>query len=211
MRVFVCHHLPLVDRRGPMTKQLEKYNLRYEYVTNHPTALELKMYPPRMHTAICSCGMKHRECYNRIAESTEDYNLILEDDAVFGDDFDKNLAEYLSQLPEDFDMFFISHGCGTHMKYNNKNNVMRRNIYSRFGCTRGMDAYFVSNNCAKKLNQYFKENPMINEPADGLINTVARKLGLVVYWGEPTIVHQGSETSMFNSSLAHVRRHSDRN
>ena len=60
------------------------------------------------------------------------------------------------------------------------------------GATRAADSYFVSNKCAKKLNNYFKNKKNIDESIDAYLNYVIRELDLIVYWAEPTIVKQGS-------------------
>lgn len=209
MKIYVCHHLPLKERHGPMIEQLDKYNYKYEFMTHHPTGSELDIFGPNLHSSECSLAVKHLECFKQIAESDEDYSLILEDDAIFSDDFNTKLDSYLSQLPDDFDMFFISNGCGTHIAYNKKNNIYNRLVNGK-GCTRCTDAYFASKSGAKKINQYLIDNPQIDRAVDHWLNLVGKELNLRVYWGEPTIVHQGSETSQYRSSLNGKRHKSDR-
>ena len=209
MKIYVCHHLPLTDRYDPMIAQLDKYNYNYEFMTHHPTGSDLDMFNKNMHSSECSLVANHLECFKQIAESDEDYSLILEDDAIFAEDFNTKLAPYLSELPSDFDLFFIGGGCGLNMENIND----KRIVYfrpPRYNCTRGTAAFFVSKAGAKKINKYLMENPQINKPMDHWLNNAGKRLRLCVYWAEPTIIHQGSETPQYKSSLKPVRYKSDR-
>ena len=141
MKIYVCHHLPLKERHGPMLEQLDKYNYKYEFMTHHPTGSELDIFDKNLHSSECSLAVKHLECFKQIAESDEDYSLILEDDAIFSDDFNTKLESYLSQLPDDFDLFFISNGCGHNMEHVNDTRIVYHRP-SHYNCTRGTRCIF---------------------------------------------------------------------
>ena len=114
------------------------------------------------------------------------------------------LTNYIHQLPNDYNMLFIGDGCGFHIpKETLKDGI---NIYEKClsptswggaGATRCADSYIVNKTCAQKLCTY---NNAINIPIDWWLNFACRDNNFKVYWGEPTIVSQGSANNTFARS-----------
>jgi hypothetical protein len=68
------------------------------------------------------------------------------------------------------------------------------------GGTRCLDSYLVSKKCAVKLCEYIERNSYIRLSTDLWMNTMMRQCNLKVYWAEPTIVTQGSESGKYKST-----------
>ena len=108
-------------------------------------------------------------------------------------------------------MLFIGDGCNLHIESNKI--TPNKFIYEKClyptnwggnGATRCTDSYIVNRQCAVKLCDYINQNLMKNKidlPTDFWINSAARDKNLKVYWAEPTIVTQGSETGIFKSTV----------
>ena len=157
-----------------------------------------------------SVFLKHMFAMKLISNTHFRYNLIIEDDAIFGENFSEILLKSLSQLPKYYDMYFVGSGCNLHMpsefiqdgKFVYKK-CLEPTSWGGDGATRCSDSYFVSTNCANNVWNKFKSLPagQINLPLDWWLNKYAREASLAIFWLEPTIVSQGSETGLFKSAI----------
>jgi hypothetical protein len=69
------------------------------------------------------------------------------------------------------------------------------------GASRCSDSYIISKKCATIMCNYIDTLPhKIHLHSDWFINYAARNNNFKVYWAEPTIVTQGTETGIFKSS-----------
>jgi GR25 family glycosyltransferase involved in LPS biosynthesis len=154
-----------------------------------------------------SLMLKHFWVYKEILEKY-DYALILEDDAILSDNFSKKLDLYMKQLPEDYDMLFIGDGCNFHIESHrivNNKYIYEKCLYPTSwggdGASRCSDSYIISKKCCNKLCEYLNNlNYKINLNSDWWLNIAARDNNFKVFWAEPTIVTQGTENGLFNSS-----------
>jgi GR25 family glycosyltransferase involved in LPS biosynthesis len=152
-------------------------------------------------------GLSHIYAYNQIKDNYDEA-LIFEDDIILCDNFITIFNYYLTQLPKDYDMLFIGNGCNLHIQKDNliyNKNIYKKCLYSTNwggdGFTRCIDSYLVSKKCAINLCNYINNmTSKINLPTDWWLNTIGRTIDLNIYWAEPTIVSQGSETSLFEKS-----------
>jgi hypothetical protein len=64
-----------------------------------------------------------------------------------------------------------------------------------------LGCYLVSKNCAIKLCHYIDN---INLPTDHWLNFVAKDINLNMFWAEPTIAIQGSDTGLFQISYKYI-------
>lgn len=157
--------------------------------------------------AIC---LSHFYAYNEINQKY-DYGLILEDDVLFCENFMNVFNNYTSQLPDSYDMLFLGDGCNFHIPYEilePDKNVYRKCLeptdWGGNGATRYTDSYLVSKKCANKLynflNNYNVMGHKIDLPVDWWLNVASRINDLDVYWAEPTIVTQGTQSGLFFTS-----------
>jgi glycosyl transferase family 25 len=156
-----------------------------------------------------SLDLKHHYAFKQIAENYEQA-VIFEDDVILCDNFQEQLEKYMNELPQNYDMMFIGDGCNLHIE--KRKLVPNQHIYLKClnptrwggdGATRCSDSYIISNKCAKVLCNYLAVQKNIEKPIDWWLNVAARDNQFKVYWAEPTIVTQGSQHGLFNSTLIH--------
>ena len=150
---------------------------------------------------------KHFYVYKLISEKYEKA-LILEDDVILNDNFIENLNNYMTQLPENFDMLFIGDGCNLHIEKDKL--IPNKNIYEKClyptrqggdGVSRCTDSYIISKSCANKLCEYINNLKCQTKlPSDWWLNVASRDNNFKIYWAEPTIVTQRTQTGLSTSS-----------
>ena len=212
MKIFVIHYSKLVDRKKHILEQFEKYNITdYEFIEKYDkdeiTEYESNLFDPNYKKSTMSLHLKHNYIYNIIAETYE-YALILEDDVILSDNFIEKLNNYITQLPQDYDMLFIGDGCNLHIEKHKL--IPNKNIYEKClyptswggdGASRCSDSYIITKTCANKLCEYIDNlKDKIKLPIDWGLNEAARDNNLKVYWCEPTIVTRGTQNGLFHSS-----------
>jgi GR25 family glycosyltransferase involved in LPS biosynthesis len=137
--------------------------------------------------------------------------LVFEDDVILSNGFMEKLGVYMKQLPTEYDMLFIGDGCNLHIPRNQLKpgqyiyeKCLHETSWGGNGAAKCTDSYIIHQRCAKKICDYIaatSSTKKIDKPADWWLNETARDLVLRVYWGEPTIVTQGSQNGVFQRSL----------
>jgi GR25 family glycosyltransferase involved in LPS biosynthesis len=211
---YVIHYTPLKERKQFLLNEFNKHSLKYHFMEGYDREKlsyeNLKIFDTnKVKLSMCSNIIKHMRSYHKIMNNDYKYSLILEDDVILDDQFVNKLEIGLKQLPDDYDMLFIGNGCNLHIPL-----IGRREskvIYKKCreptkwggnGGTRCTDSYLVSKKCAKKLINYISrlKEGSIQMSSDWWLNQVIRYLKLKIYWMEPTIVTQGTQTGKYNSS-----------
>ena len=215
IKIFVLHYSKLIERKQNILYQFEKYNItNFEFIEKYDkhqiTEQQSRIFSSTYRKPIMSLCLKHFYAYKEIAEKYDDA-LILEDDAILCDDFLNKLNLYISQIPLNYDMVFIGNGCNLHIEKHKL--ITGKYIYEKClyptkwggnGATRCADSYIISKKCAIILCKYISQlKTPITSQADFWLNSAARDNNLIVYWAEPTIVTQGSETGKFISSCSY--------
>lgn len=221
MKAHIIHYTPLIERKKFIEMQVERFNITPVWILNFDkenlTNGELSQFTNEMNEkkSEISVFLKQVDGWRKIANSRDPFGLILEDDSILSNDFDKEYEKYIQQTPLNFSMVFIGSCSGTFpfpvdLLEENKNIYLKSNRKRRgsFGSSRCAGAYIVSRQCAIDMINYFDcLGQKIGLPVDLWLCEVARKLDLDVYWAEPTIVQQGSETEKFKSSIADERNY----
>ena len=212
MKIFVLHYSKLIDRKTHILSQFKKQNITdYEIIEKYDKEdledSDMLLFDNCMPKSMMSLINKHFYVYKLISETYE-HALILEDDVILNDNFIDTLNNYVSQLPENFDMLFIGDGCNLH--YEKHKLIPNKNIYQKClyptswggdGASRCADSYIISKKCANKLCEYLKNlKNKINLPSDWWLNVAARDNNFKVYWAELTIITQGTQNGLFKSS-----------
>lgn len=212
---YVIHYTPLKERKYFQLEQLDKLSLKnnvfIEKYDKENLEIEdlIKFDKKILRLGTISLFRKHIYAMELIQKSNFKYNLVLEDDAILDKDFVSKLTRGLKQLPDDYDMLFLGDGCNLHIK--SSKIKADQFIYKKCreptnwggnGGTRCMDSIIISQKCATKICNFYEsvKTNNINLPIDWWLNQVIRDLKLEIYWMEPTIVTQGSETGKFKSS-----------
>ena len=220
MKIFVLHYSKLTQRKQYILEQFARHGItEYEFIerfdkdsiTDDECPEFSKNYVTNRRTEL-SLHLKHLHVYRLMMLHDYDNVLVFEDDVVLSDNFMKNLAKYMTQLPADYDMLFIGNGCNLHIpKYMQVPNqyiyekCLHETAWGGNGAARCTDSYVIHNRCAKKICDYIANlKTKIDSPNGGVdwwLNDVARELSLKVYWAEPTIVTQGSQIGLFSRSI----------
>ena len=206
MKILVIHYDKLLERKIHILEEFKNHNITdFEFVSNYgkdTLTNEQKMHFINLRDSEISLLLNHFECYRRIVEKY-DYALIFEDDVILADNFKNTIENYVSQLPDDWDMLFIGNGCNLHIPQeliNSKSNIYRKE--TKDSSSRCSDSYLISKNCCKKYLEYISSpNYIISVAIDHLVNIINRDNNFNVYWAEPTIVVQGTQIKRFQSSI----------
>jgi GR25 family glycosyltransferase involved in LPS biosynthesis len=212
MKIFVVHYSKLETRKTHILTQFRQNDIvDFEFVVKYDkeelTAQQKSYFAPNYKPSMMSFMFKTFYIFNEI--STKYANaLILEDDVILCDHFVEFLNKYLSQLPDDYDMFFIGDGCDLHIP--TRKIMPNKHVYPKElqptswggnGASRCTDSYIISNKCARRLCLYINQmREKISLSGDWWLNKAARDNNFKVYWAEPTIVTQGTQTGLFQSS-----------
>ena len=210
MKVFVTHYTKLCERKADILEQFQTHNITdYEFIEQFDQGRlsdeEVAMFSTDIHPAMMSLTLKHFHAYRQIKDRY-DHALIFEDDVILCENFSEIFAKYVADLPVDYDMLFIGDGCKLHIEPHML--VKDKCIYEKctqpthwggLGGTRCLDSYLMSKKCAVKLCEYIDLNNHIRLSSDLWMNVAMRECNLKVYWAEPTIVTQGSESGKYKS------------
>jgi GR25 family glycosyltransferase involved in LPS biosynthesis len=209
MKIFIIHYKKLIDRKKHILKQFEKYNITdYEFIEIDRDELQgydLSIFE-NITNAYMAVALSHLYAYKQIKDNYDEA-LILEDDVILADNFINIFNNYLIQLPQEYDMLFLGDGCYYHIDAHilspNKNIYQKSHTPTIWGSmqdgsTRCIDSCLVSKKCAIKLCNYINNlTKKINTTTDHWLNIVAKEKNFLMYWAEPTITTQGSQTGMF--------------
>lgn len=193
-KLFIIHFEKLIDRKKYLDSQIENYKLINEYILSNKEIdqkicqlnkyykYNLSIYDRILSKGEICVSTQHINAYKKIIEDNIQYALIIEDDAIFGDNFLENLQKITNELPVNFDMCFISECCNLHVANNysliNKSNTSR--------CVSG---YIVNSKCIP----YILSTLPFQYPIDWHLNFINKNNELKFYWSEPCIIKQGSE------------------
>jgi len=169
-------------------KQLFKFKLWFEENKGIATARLLN-------PAEISLTIKHYEVLKKIANSSDPYAIILEDDVIFDLNFLELFKKYLKETPKDFDVIFM--GSGANLKPINTvpNKIWYLKTHPASKCA---DSYLITKKAANEIVQTYTP---FNICSDYELAYQMHQYNHIVYWWEPSLVKQGSETGLFKSSL----------
>lgn len=153
-------------------KEFEKFNLNYEFFygidgkkTNLRVIENVDTEQP-MNLGRIGCFLSHYMIWQHILHSSHDEVLILEDDFEFKTTFDE-ILEFKTQLPSDWDLFFVGH-CFEKITSDFNQNIFRGNGM----CTHG---YFIKKHCIRNLLKCILP---IDLPIDMKINNLNNNLNI---------------------------------
>lgn len=212
MKIFVIHYSKLVNRKTHILDIFQKHNITdYEFIEIDRDELNshnTDIFEENFYNFYKAILLSHFYAYKQISEKYEN-GLIFEDDVILSENFTDKLNQYIFQLPEDYDMLFIGDGCNLHIEEYKL--IPNQFVYEKClnptswggdGATRCVDSYLVNKKCAIKLCNYINNlTNKINLPIDWWLNVASRDNDFKVYWGEPTIVTQGTQNGeLFDKS-----------
>ena len=205
LKCYISHYTKLIDRKKYMDKQLQDIQLHKicsirwltEFDKEDITPEQMNKYISKHNNfntnmSYWANAIAHINALEDLAKTDSD-GLIIEDDIVFNKNFTTELIKILNNLPEDWDMIFLSEGCNIHQPNINPN----INLY-KYNRSRCASCYLVSNKAAKKLISTITP---ITKAIDHSYNDEIIKHLLNSYLLEPTIAIEGSDIGLFKSTV----------
>jgi GR25 family glycosyltransferase involved in LPS biosynthesis len=169
-------------------EQIKKLKLWYEQKQGTP-------YARILNKAEISLTIKHYEVLKKIAESSDEYAIVLEDDVIFISNFVDLFFKYLDNTPKDFDFIFLGSGANLKPENISPDKIVYLKNHPASKCT---DSYVVTR---KAANDIIKTYLPFNICVDYELAYQMYLHNHKVYWWEPSLIKQGSEVGLFKSSL----------
>lgn len=196
LKFYIPHYTPLKERKNNIISQLNKYNLtNYEFIEIYDRE-NINLSDCNKFSNIklseISLFFKNIEIFKK---AKEEIIMILEDDAVLVDDFKNKINFYIKNLPKEWDIIFPGECCSQHV-----HSIPNKIYYQMFGA-RGTCLYFVNQKSAKKILEIIENECQITKPIDNWFDDMCRKYNLKIFWTEPTLVYQGSEIGLYDTSI----------
>ena len=178
------------DKRKRMSDELEKHNLDGEFIdaivgyniniekmTNN-NLIDNKINRPLRRGEI-GCYLSHIKAWESFLNSNNKYALILEDDAVFIEDFKEKLKNLLIEIDFPFDIIYLNENCENHFGEKCLYGYQRsENLFSPGTVGYGLYGYLLSRRGATKL---LNEALPIERPIDDKIMIMYEEGELVGY------------------------------
>lgn len=221
-KIYVVHYTKLVERRQKLSGIFRQHGLTAEYIFDHDkeqlTEETLKaFYTPSeenynntilkaygahsdsyrtLNDAEISCTLKHYVAIQKIGRNCQDYGLVFEDDVLLVDDFVTKFNLYLEKTPSDWDAVFMGSCCD--LKLSDGSNPDQIAYLKDHPASKCGDGYLLRSDLARKITKTMKP---FNTISDWELGYQLYLHDAKVYWWEPPLLCQGSETGLFQSTL----------
>jgi GR25 family glycosyltransferase involved in LPS biosynthesis len=220
-KIYIVHYTKLVERKfyldgffrknGLKAEYIYQYDkeklteeIKKEYYRNDEKSYEAtiskaygeKKAPFRViNDSEISCTIKHYHAIKKIADECKDYGLLLEDDVIFKENFVDLFNEYLEKTPKDWDAIFMGSCCNLKPENieDNKIAYLKNHPASKCG-----DAIVFKTELAKKITNTMKP---FNTISDWEYSYQFFLHDAKVYWWEPSLIYQGSESGLYKTTL----------
>lgn len=216
-KIYIIHYDQNLDRKQYITDYLSNFSNEVEFcsfpnreelthdlvkqyydediqkIHSRVTRWERSIYPPlsksEIATAIC-----HFKVFEKACHEIKDTCLILEDDVIFNKNF-VEFNSFLSQTPDDYECILIGNGGFIHHSPLEPNKIAYRRHRN---VTRCSDSIIYKKSLLEKI---VKTYPTFNQPIDWELELILLELEASVYWWEPTLVVQGSQSGTYASNI----------
>lgn len=194
------------DREKSISSQMEKMNLPFTWILEHDIPElqqeDIKAYFTDEHplrNSELSCSMKHIQTLKEIINNKDEIALVLEDDVIFSKDTLQILTAITPEVQRLEKDFVISLGNSNNWYTPKKDLLQDKHLYKNIK-NKTADSFLISKLAAKKRLDWIEEN-RTDLPADGMYDYIDKVVQNNIYWLEPTVAMQGSQTGLFQSSI----------
>lgn len=155
----------------------------------------LAYHDPSLNPAELSLTIKFGRAFQMLAEERFDHCIVFEDDILLCEDFCERFHEHLERTPDDWDAVYFGECANLRIRGASADRVA---YVKEAPSSRGGAATLLSRKAVLDLAEtWFPFNLVSDWELSAQHHLHAHR----VYWWEPTLVHQGSETGLFRSSL----------
>jgi GR25 family glycosyltransferase involved in LPS biosynthesis len=155
----------------------------------------LHYHAPQLNLAEISLTIKFGKVFELLSKEDFDYCIVFEDDVILCDDFDKKFKEYMEKTPKDWDVIYFGSGANLHPKNPTTDVVAYTKDHPASRC--GDSTIFTKKAIQDLVSTWFPFN-LISDWELGYQHYLHKHK---VYWWEPSLSRQGSETGTFKSEL----------
>jgi GR25 family glycosyltransferase involved in LPS biosynthesis len=224
----IIHYTKLKDRKIKMLNFLSGTNFLYEFITefdqeeinkeniklfynpdNFKFNLKIKpLWDTNIHQfrylnlPEISVAIKQILAIKKIAESKENFGIVLEDDVIPNtDNIEDEIAKIIKNVPENWDSIFIGEGCGVdfiNFKLQDAQKINEHLFKIKHPATNCADAYILKKSAAQKI---YNNILPFQLAFDWELAYQFYYLNMNVYWSHPSLFYQGSKTGIYTSSL----------
>ena len=220
-KIIALHYKPLVNRKTLLSAFLKKYELKASWIDREPTKKDGKKFykyseqewktktaferpssphdtPPReLKDSEISLLFKHYLALKKIVREKIPITLLLEDDVLFSENFCETFNNNLKSTPDDWGYIFPGSGCQLRVPKAllEKDKIAYLQSHPATKCT---DSMIIKLEAARKVLKTFKSWHL---PADWEYNYQLYHHDLNVYWWEPPVFMQGSQTGIYKSAI----------
>ena len=217
LQVYVIHSPELRERRARLEASLAEQGLVATWVEDPVAAtldpaLERRYYRGsrlvwmrrtrstrripfrRLSKREIAVTIAHVHTLKQIGQSKSDWALVLEDDAILADDFAVRFDTWLAEAPADADVIYIGSCSSLRIADTDPGKHFYRKDHPASKCS---DSTLFHRRAAAALAPALVPFALT---IDWELNHHFRTLDLNVYWLEPPLVSQGSESGVYPSS-----------
>ncbi len=199
-KIFIVHYKPLTERKKYLIDKLNNMKIiNYEFIENYDrnsTSKEIMneyFKLDNLNPAQICITIAHISIYKKIVNENLGMCLILEDDAIFDNNFVVDFNKYIDCCPDDIDIGSLNDGCQFHANQITSEKIWYKNTITRTCC-----AYLITQKCCEKI---LKTIIPFNKAIDHELNHQINIHNLNIYWAEPTIVTEGSDEKYKSSYI----------
>ena len=186
------HYITEFDPQNISQEHIRQF-INYEQIKDEPHTVFNPLIK-NLHVNHLSNSLKHRKAIQFAMESNDDeFNIVLEDDAVFNDNIADALYTALKNIPEDYDVFFL----GLPSSKESEGNKFQQTD-ELFKVLPACDSYVVSKTAAKKLYEDFAPVKFTHNIH---MSYLIAKNKLHSHLAIPNIFIDGSKLGLYFSSL----------
>lgn len=223
IKTIVVHCKSLAERKESIISQLDKNRFRsYEFYTDYdaseldketidkyynsgyeyPERWDEKInsvypgqyHPRQLNMANISLCIKFGKIFEKLIKEDFEYCLIFEDDALLVEDFADRFLENLKETPDDWDAIYIGSGAGLKPE-----TIPGKVAYLRnHPATKCTDSILIKKKTIMDLSTTFFPFSLAVDWELAYQHFYHKHN---IYWWEPSLVVQGSESGRFKSAL----------
>lgn len=226
IKTTIMHYKKLKERKIHMIKQMNlgnfsNYSFYEDYDANELTEDIIKTHyisfkqdpdswikkvslwgPNALHyhnkqcnIAEISVTIKFGKTLQNLCKLNDEMFIMFDDDAILCDNFEEKFYTYLKNTPKDWDVIYF--GSGANLKPNNINANQLAYLKSH-PASRCLDSILIKNKAVKQLADVWFPFSLISDWEIGYLHYY---FDHKVYWWEPGLVTQGSESGLFTSAV----------